>query len=171
MVSTANPYASQAARDILRRGGSAIDAAIAAQLVLGLTEPQSSGIGGGAFMLYFDGRKLTSFDGRETAPATAEANLFLQNNGQPMDFYRAVVGGRSVGVPGVVAMLKLAHQRGGKLSWASLFQPAIALARNGFAVSPRLHALLGTERFLQQDPQARAYFYQADGSPRRLAAC
>jgi gamma-glutamyltranspeptidase/glutathione hydrolase len=86
MVSTANPYASQAARDILRRGGSAIDAAIAAQLVLGLTEPQSSGIGGGAFMLYFDGRKLTSFDGRETAPATADAKLFLQNNGQPMDF-------------------------------------------------------------------------------------
>lgn len=165
MVSTANPYASQAARDILRRGGSAIDAAIAAQLVLGLTEPQSSGIGGGAFMLYFDGRKLTSFDGRETAPATADAKLFLQNNGQPMDFYRAVVGGRSVGVPGVVAMLKLAHQRGGKLSWASLFQPAITLARNGFAVSPRLHALLGAERFLQQDSQARAYFYQADGSP------
>lgn len=165
MVSTANPYASAAARDILRRGGSAIDAAIAAQLVLGLTEPQSSGIGGGAFMLYFDGRKLTSFDGRETAPATAEANLFLQKNGQPMDFYRAVVGGRSVGVPGVVAMLKLAHQRGGKLAWASLFQPAITLARNGFAMSPRLHTLLGSERFLQQDPQARAYFYQADGSP------
>ncbi|BBF87803.1 gamma-glutamyltranspeptidase [Aquitalea magnusonii] len=165
MVSTANPYASAAARDILRRGGSAIDAAIAAQLVLGLTEPQSSGIGGGAFMLYFDGRKLTSFDGRETAPATADSRLFLQADGKTMDFYRAVVGGRSVGVPGVVAMLKLAHQRGGKLPWASLFQPAITLARNGFAVSPRLHALLGKERFLQQDPQARAYFYQADGKP------
>ena len=170
MVSTANPYASAAARDILRRGGTAIDAAIAAQLVLGLTEPQSSGIGGGAFMLYFDGRKLTSFDGRETAPATAEANLFLQKNGQPMDFYRAVVGGRSVGVPGVVAMLKLAHQRGGKLSWASPFQPAITLARNGFAMSPRLHALLESERFLQQDSQARAYFYQADGSPRPVGS-
>ncbi|WP_287880303.1 gamma-glutamyltransferase [Aquitalea sp.] len=165
MVSTANPYASQAARDTLRRGGSAIDAAIAAQLVLGLTEPQSSGIGGGAFMLYFDGRKLTSFDGRETAPVTADSRLFLQADGKAMDFYRAVVGGRSVGVPGVVAMLKLAHQRGGKLPWASLFQPAIQLARTGFAISPRLHTLLGTERFLQQDPQARAYFYQADGSP------
>ncbi|WP_159880152.1 gamma-glutamyltransferase [Aquitalea denitrificans] len=165
MVSTANPYASQAARDTLRRGGSAIDAAIATQLVLGLTEPQSSGIGGGAFMLYFDGRKLTSFDGRETAPVTADSRLFLQADGKAMDFYRAVVGGRSVGVPGVVAMLKLAHQRGGKLPWASLFQPAIQLARTGFAISPRLHTLLGTERFLQQDPQARAYFYQADGSP------
>jgi len=170
MVSTANPYASQAARDMLRRGGSAIDAAIAAQLVLGLTEPQSSGIGGGAFMLYFDGRKLTSFDGRETAPATADGRLFLQADGKSMDFYRAVVGGRSVGVPGVVAMLKLAHQQGGKLPWASLFQPAIRLARDGFAVSPRLHALLTQERFLQQDPTARSYFYQADGTPRAVGS-
>jgi gamma-glutamyltranspeptidase/glutathione hydrolase len=164
MVSTANPYASQAARDILRRGGSAIDAAIAAQLVLGLTEPQSSGIGGGAFMLYFDGRKLTSFDGRETAPATAEANCFCKTMASRWILPRC--GGWPLG---------WRTRRGGHAEtgasarwqalWASLFQPAIALARNGFAVSPRLHALLGTERFLQQDPQARAYFYQADGSP------
>jgi gamma-glutamyltranspeptidase/glutathione hydrolase len=170
MVSTANPYASQAARDTLRRGGSAIDAAITAQLVLGLTEPQSSGIGGGAFMLYFDGHKLTSFDGRETAPASADGRLFLQADGNSMDFYRAVVGGRSVGVPGVVAMLKLAHQHGGKLPWASLFQPAIQLARSGFAISPRLHTLLANERFLQQDPTARDYFYQGDGTPRPVGS-
>lgn len=170
MVSTANPYASKAALDILQRGGSAIDAAIAAQLVLGLTEPQSSGIGGGAFMLYYDGHQLTSFDGRETAPATADGKLFLQAQGQPMDFYQAVVGGRSVGVPGVPAMLKLAHQHGGHLPWASLFQPAIRLAQQGFAISPRLYSLLASDRFLQQDEAARRYFYQPDGQPKAMGS-
>jgi gamma-glutamyltranspeptidase / glutathione hydrolase len=170
MVSTANPYASKAALEILQRGGSAIDAAIAAQLVLGLTEPQSSGIGGGAFMLYYDGHQLTSFDGRETAPATADGKLFLQAQGKPMDFYQAVVGGRSVGVPGVLAMLKLAHQHGGHLPWASLFQPAIRLAQQGFAISPRLYSLLASDRFLQQDEAARSYFYQPDGQPKAMGS-
>ena len=170
MVTTANPYASQAALDILQAGGSAVDAAIAAQLVLGLTEPQSSGIGGGAFMLYYNGHQLTTFDGRETAPATVDGKLFLQEQGRPMDFYQAAIGGRSVGVPGVVAMLKLAHQRGGRLPWASLFQPAIRLARQGFAISPRLHTLLSSERFLQDDPVARAYFYLPDGQPKAVGS-
>ncbi|WP_293759762.1 gamma-glutamyltransferase [uncultured Aquitalea sp.] len=165
IITTANPYASEAGLAMLKRGGSAIDAAIAAQMVLGLTEPQSSGIGGGAFMLYFDGRALTSFDGREIAPATADPELFLKNDRKPMDFYEAVVGGRSVGVPGVLAMLKLAHQRDGKLPWSALFQPAIKLAESGFRVSPRLNTLLSGEKFLKDDPEARAYFYQADGSP------
>lgn len=165
MITTANPLASDAGLAILAHGGSAVDAAIAAQLVLGLTEPQSSGIGGGAFMLYWDGKALTSFDGRETAPAAATPTLF-QQQGKAMPFYDAVVGGRSVGVPGVIAMLELAHRKGGRLPWKALFQPAIRLAEQGFPLSPRLHTLLADERFLRDDPVARAYFYQADGSPR-----
>lgn len=147
MVSAANPYASQAGFNVLEKGGSAIDAAIAVQLVLTLVEPQSSGIGGGAFILHWDNenKKVTSFDGRETAPAAATSRLFLDENGKAVSWINAVVGGRSVGVPGVLAGLKKAHDQYGKLDWSELFVDAINLAENGFIVSPRLAKLVGLE--------------------------
>lgn len=139
MISSANPYATNAGIEILEKGGTAIDAAIAVQTVLGLVEPQSSGIGGGAFMVYFDAKsgKITSFDGRETAPKTANPELFIEN-GKPMNFYAAIKSGKSVGVPGVIAMLRLAHNKYGKLEWREGFENATLLAQNGFIVSPRL---------------------------------
>lgn len=168
-VASANPLASQAGLEILQAGGSAVDAAIAVQMVLGLVEPQSSGIGGGAFLLHTNGagltRRIQAFDGRETAPAGADESLFLNAQGQPLPFFDAVVGGRSVGTPGVLKMLAMAHQQHGKLPWARLFEPAIHLARNGFAISPRLHTSLLADAYLKLDPSARAYFYQADGVP------
>ena len=144
MVAAANPYASQAGYNILAQGGSAIDAAIAVQLVLTLVEPQSSGIGGGAFILHWDkSRKhLTTFDGRETAPAKSHSGLFLNTEGKPIPWIEAVVGGRSVGVPGVLHALKKAHEKYGKLPWAALFKDAIELADKGFTVSPRLEKLV-----------------------------
>lgn len=162
-VATAHPLATEAGVAMLRAGGSAIDAAIAAQMVLALVEPQSSGLGGGAFVLHHDGRKVQAFDGRETAPRAVREDLFLGPDGQPMPFAQALVGGRSVGVPGVVAMLALVHQQHGRLPWASLFEPAIMLAERGFPVSHRLHALLTTETALRDDPVARRYFYGPDG--------
>ena len=143
MAVTANPYASQAAAQMLNNGGSAIDAAIAAQLVLGLVEPQSSGIGGGGFLLHWDKEQnaLISFDGRETAPKAVNKDHF-QPNGETMSFFDAVVGGHAVGTPGLLHMLDKAHQQYGKLEWAELFQPAIQLAQQGFIISPRLHQLL-----------------------------
>ena len=168
-VASANPLASQAGLQILQAGGSAVDAAIAVQMVLGLVEPQSSGIGGGAFLLHTNGagptRRIQAFDGRETAPAGADESLFLNAQGQPLPFFEAVVGGRSVGTPGVLKMLAIAHQQHGKLPWARLFEPAIHLAKNGFAISPRLHASLLADAYLKLDPSARAYFYKADGVP------
>lgn len=164
-VAAANPLATDAGYQVLKAGGSAIDAAIAVQMVLGLVEPQSSGIGGGAFLLHAAGSQVLAYDGRETAPAAATENLFLKADGQPMAFHDAVVGGRSVGTPGAVRMLELAHREHGKLPWASLLQPAIQLAEQGFKVSPRLHTLLRSEKFLHSDPVARAYFYGADGQP------
>jgi len=164
-VAAANPLATEAGYQVLKAGGSAVDAAIAVQMVLTLVEPQSSGIGGGAFLLHFNGREVEAFDGRETAPAAATDRLFIGADGAPMAFIDAVVGGRSVGTPGTVRMLELAHQRYGKLPWAGLFQPAITLAENGFAVSARLHALLAGESHLRQDPVAAAYFYAANGQP------
>ena len=147
MVAAANPYASEAGFNILKQGGSAIDAAIAVQLVLTLVEPQSSGIGGGAFLLHWDNKaqQLTTFDGRETAPAAATSDMFLTANGRTMPWIKAVVGGHSVGVPGVLAGLKNAHDKYGKLPWQVLFKDAIALAENGFIVSPRLEKLVGME--------------------------
>ncbi len=164
-VAAANPIATQAGLEMLQAGGSAIDAAVAVQMVLTLVEPQSSGIGGGAFLMHFDGKSTQAFDGRETAPAGATPALFLTANGRPMGFKDAVVGGRSVGVPGAVAMLFEAHRQHGKLPWKTLFAPAIRLANEGFAVSPRMATLLASEKALQGDAVAKAYFFDADGKP------
>lgn len=165
MVAAANPLATGAGYQVLRAGGSAVDAAIAVQMVLTLVEPQSSGIGGGAFLLHSDGKTVKAFDGRETAPMAATERLFLGADGKPINFYDAVVGGRAVGVPGVLRMLELAHREYGRLPWASLFAPAITLAQEGFAVSPRLHAMLASERHLRKDPAAASYFYDRGGNP------
>ena len=165
MVAAANPLATEAGYRILKAGGTAVDAAVAVQMVLTLVEPQSSGIGGGAFLLHWDGRQLQALDGRETAPAEVDERLFLGPEGRPLPFAQAVVGGRSVGVPGTVRMLEEAHRRHGRLPWAGLFEPAVALAEQGFAVSPRMHALLKAETALRQYPPAAAYFYRADGEP------
>jgi gamma-glutamyltranspeptidase/glutathione hydrolase len=172
MVATADPAASETALAILRKGGSAVDAAVAAQAVLGLVEPQSSGIGGGAFLLHWDGvtRKLSALDGRETAPKNARADLFLDQDGKPLDFMDAALSGRSVGVPGILRVLELAHRREGRLPWADLFQPAIELAETGFAVPPALAAALARNQDLKRDPEARAYFYDAAGNPRPAGA-
>jgi gamma-glutamyltranspeptidase/glutathione hydrolase len=135
------------------------------QMVLTLVEPQSSGIGGGAFLLHFDGQQVQAYDGRETAPALATPRLFLDARGQPLAFLDAVVGGRSVGVPGALRMLYLAHQQHGRLPWKALFAPAIRLANEGFAISPRMATLLAAEKALKTDPVALAYFYDAQGQP------
>ncbi len=164
-IAAANPLAATAGYEILQQGGSAIDAALAAQMVLGLVEPQSSGLGGGAFLLYFDGTAVLAYDGRETAPAAANDELLLNPDGTPMEFMQAVTSGRAVGVPGTLRMLEQAHKEYGKLPWADLFKPAIDLAEHGFALSPRLHKLLLEDQYLRQDPQARAYFYNAQGQP------
>jgi len=164
-VAAANPLATEAGYEVLKAGGSALDAAVAVQMVLTLVEPQSSGIGGGAFLLHWDGERVVALDGRETAPAAADETLFLQPDGTPMNFQQAVIGGRSVGVPGAVKMLEQAHREHGKLPWKSLFQPAIRLADEGFPVSPRLHGLLQKDLALRNSPQAAAFYYQSDGSP------
>lgn len=166
MAVTANPMATEAALKVLRAGGSAVDAAIAAQMVLTLVEPQSSGIGGGAFLMHFDKKsgRTTSYDGRETAPAAAQPDRFLDAEGKPLSYFDAVVGGRSVGVPGTMRMLELAHRQHGTLPWGSLFEEAIRLAEDGFPVPPRLARALAREKHLTQDA-ARAYFYKPDGTP------
>jgi len=163
-VAAAHPLASDAGYRILQAGGSAVDAAIAVQMVLTLVEPQSSGIGGGAFLLHHDGRQLQVLDGRETAPVLAPPDLFMLN-GKPLAFQEVVAGGRAVGVPGLLRMLALAHQQHGRLPWATLFEPAIELADKGFPISPRLHSLLKAEPSLLKDPQAVAYFFNPDGTP------
>jgi gamma-glutamyltranspeptidase/glutathione hydrolase len=169
MVAAANPWAVDAGVDILRAGGSAVDAAIAVQLVLNLVEPQSSGIGGGAFMVHYNGatRQVIAYDGREMAPQSVTPDLFLRD-GKPMKFFDAVVGGQSVGVPGVVAMLELAHNRHGRLPWAQLFAAAIRLADHGFPVSPRLNALLTRDKYLKTFETARRYFYDEEAEPRSV---
>ncbi len=166
MAAAANPLAAEAGREMLRQGGSAIDAAIAMQAVLTLVEPQSSGIGGGAFIMLWDGKTVHAYDGRETAPAGATERLFLKANGTPMAFPEAQIGGRSVGTPGVLRALEMAHKQTGHLQWAKLFEPAIRLAEQGFAISPRLHALIAADRFIPQSPDMAAYFLKADGSPK-----
>ncbi|MEX2166927.1 MAG: gamma-glutamyltransferase [Methyloceanibacter sp.] len=161
MVVAANPLAAEAGLAMLRQGGSAVDAGIATQMVLNLVEPQSSGIGGGAFMLYWDAaaRTLTSYDGRETAPTSATPDLFLDAEDKPLPKETAIATGLSVGVPGVLAALKLMHDKYGKLPWAELFQPAIALARGGFQVSPRFAKMLAEADPKTFTPEARAYFF------------
>ncbi len=166
MVVTAHPLASLAGVHALRNGGSAADAAIAAMMVLGLVEPQSAGLGGGAFLLHWDagGKALSSWDGRETAPAAATPGRFLNAEGKPNPWPQMVPGGLSVGVPGLIAMLREVHDRHGKLPWARLFDDAIALASGGFGVSPRLSALvteMGADAF---SPQAQEYFLGPDGT-------
>ncbi len=167
MVAAAHPLAAQAGLDVLRRGGSALDAAIAVQMVLNVVEPQASGIGGGGLLLYYDAKagRLHYYDGRETAPAGATPGMFLGQDGKPLPFMEAVNGGQSVGTPGLLRLLELAHRRHGRMDWADLFAPAIALAQNGTEVSPRLAAALARETALQQDEQARSIFFQADGTP------
>ncbi len=164
-VAAANPLATEAGYKVLKAGGNAIDAAIAVQMVLTLVEPQSSGVAGGAFLLLSTGNKVEAYDGREVAPAAATENLFIGKDGKPMPFIDGVVGGRSVGVPGAVRMLELAHKEHGKLPWAKLFEPAIDLADNGFKVSARLNTLLSNEKYLANDPEARAYFFDKEGKP------
>ncbi|MDI3186398.1 gamma-glutamyltransferase [Pseudomonas paracarnis] len=166
MAAAANPLAAEAGREMLRQGGSAIDAAIAMQAVLTLVEPQSSGIGGGAFIMLWDGHNVQAYDGRETAPAGAAERLFLKADGTPMAFTDAQIGGRSVGTPGVLRALEMAHKKSGHLPWAKLFEPAIRLSEQGFAISPRLHSLIAADRFIAQSPDMAAYFLNADGSPK-----
>lgn len=168
MVAAANPLAAKAGHDVLADGGNAIDAMVAVQMVLGLVEPQSSGIGGGAFLVYYDnaGDRLTTYDGRETAPMAATPTLFLNDDGEPLKFFDAVVGGRSVGTPGTVKLLYETHRLHGKLPWSGLLQPAITLADLGFEVSPRLNQLItaDAERLAIND-ETRGYFLNKDGAP------
>lgn len=167
MISTANGLASEAGREILRGGGSATDAAITAQLVLGLVEPQSSGLGGGAFLLHWDqaAKSLTALDGRETAPASASPEHFLRD-GKPLPFDQAVHSGLSIGTPGLVRLMEQAHRKHGKLAWAKLFEPAIRLANEGFPVSKRLHFLLRWNGPGKFDAAARTYFFDDAGNAR-----
>jgi gamma-glutamyltranspeptidase/glutathione hydrolase len=166
MAAAANPLAAEAGREILRKGGSAIDAAIAMQAVLTLVEPQSSGIGGGAFIMLWDGKQVHAYDGRETAPAGATERLFLKADGTPMAFPEAQIGGRSVATPGVLRALEMAHKKTGHLQWATLFEPAIRLAEQGFPISARLHSLIAADRYITRSPEMTAYFLNADGSPK-----
>lgn len=172
IVAAAHPLAVEAGYAVLKRGGSAVDAAIAVQMMLGLAEPSASGIGGGAFMLYWSekDRTLQTYDGRETAPAAARSDRFLDSEKKPQSFVEAVASGKSVGVPGALRMLELAHKRHGKLPWALLLQYAIVAAEGGFPLSPRQHAFLERDPYLRDDPQARAVFYDADGKPKPVGA-
>lgn len=168
MVTAANPLAAEAGAQMLRAGGNAVDAMVAVQLMLGLVEPQSSGLGGGGFLVYWDAatRTLTTFDGRETAPRAATPTLFQNAQGQPLGFMEAVVGGRSVGTPGTPALLETVHRRFGRLGWEALFAPALERAENGFSVSPRLAGLIaGDVDTLARNAAAKAYFLDAAGVP------
>lgn len=167
MVAVANPLAARAAADVLKGGGNAIDAAVAAQAVLGLAEPQSSGLGGGAFLVYFDARtgKLTTLDGRETAPSAVTPQLFQDDNGEPLKFFDAVVGGRSVGVPGTPALMAHMHQRWGSRKFGDLLQPAIRHAERGFVVSQRLADLVAKSADYLSRQQAAADYFLPSGNP------
>jgi gamma-glutamyltranspeptidase/glutathione hydrolase len=170
MIVAAHPLAAEAGRAILRAGGSAVDAAIAAQMVLTLVEPQSSGIGGGAFLVHYrraSGR-IETYDGRETAPSATMAQMFLDEYDRPRRFPDVMTGGLAVGVPGVLRMLELAHRDHGRLPWRALFAPAIALAERGFAISPRLYNSIGEARFLDRFASTAEYFLRSDGRPKPL---
>ena len=170
MVAAAHPLAVEAGLEVLRRGGTAVDAAIAVQMLLGVVEPHASGIGGGGFLLHYDGSShaITVYDGRETAPAGASPTMFLSPDGKPLGYREAVASGISVGVPGVLAMLELAHKEKGKLAWSELFGPAIAAARDGFPVSSRLAAWLQRIPALREELAIRETYFDADGAPRKL---
>lgn len=172
MVSAAHPLAAEAGVRMLRRGGSAVDAAIAIQLVLGLVEPHSSGIGGGAFLLHHEGRTGTveAYDGRETAPTASGPGLFLDNGNKPMQFREALVGGRSVGVPGVFRLAEAAHRKHGRLPWAALFEPAIRLAENGYPIGHQLARWLAADVMLKRDPEARALYFEEDGASKPVGS-
>ena len=165
-VVAANPLAAEAGMNVLRRGGSAVDAAIAVQAMLSLVEPQSSGLGGGAFLHHYDAAtlRLIVYDGREVAPAGATPDMFLDDNGEPLPFGTAVLSGRATGVPGVVAMLAVAHRERGRLPWNGLFGDAERTARDGFLVSPRLARLVNGRAPQNGAPDVRAYFSKPDGS-------
>ena len=168
MAVTANPIATQVAVDVLANGGNAIDAMVAAQLVLNLVEPQSSGIGGGAFLVYWDANKrlLQTFDGRETAPALADEDYFRKPSGDLLKWRQARIGGRAVGVPGTLDLLHTAHKQFGDHDWAKLFQPAINLAREGFSVSPRLsRSIAGASKYLKTFPETAKYFFTPAAEP------
>ncbi len=168
MAVTAHPLATQAAYQILKTGGNAADAAVTAQLVLNLVEPQSSGIGGGAFMLYWDAKNkaLFSFDGRETAPGAADADYFKNSAGELIKWRAARLGPRAVGVPGTLSLLHTVHQRFGEHPWAQLFAPAITLSREGFAVSPRMaKSIEGSKEYLNRFAATREYFFTDQGAP------
>ena len=167
MVVTANPYASDVGANILRRGGTAADALVAVQAVLGLVEPQSSGMGGGGFLIWYDAEsgKLTTLDGREVAPMAADESLFQDEGGEPLKFWDAVIGGRSVGVPGMPALLEVAHSKWGKKLWTDLFKRAIELAEDGFIVSDRLSGLLADEyQRMSSSVETKSYFFP-NGKP------
>jgi gamma-glutamyltranspeptidase / glutathione hydrolase len=170
MVSAAHPLATEAGVAMLKRGGSAADAAVAVQMVLGLVEPQASGIGGGAYIMHWDkkAKSLTSIDARESAPANAKADQFIEADGKPARWPELVVGGRSVGVPSVLRGLEAAHARHGKLDWALLFEPAIRIAENGFPMTKRMHLHLVNERILKEIPETRAYFFDSEGKPKAV---
>lgn len=172
MIATANPYATEAGASVLRAGGSAVDAAIAVQAVLSLVEPESSGLAGGAFMMHFDPASgaVEAYDGRETAPMGATPALFLDGEGKPLPFLEAMIGGSSVGTPGVVKMLWLAHRDHGRLEWAELFKPAIRLAEEGFAVPPKLAEAIARDPVLMKMPVAQDYFYRMDANGERIPA-
>ena len=168
MVVAADPLAAEAGRAMLRAGGNALDAAIAVQMVLNMVEPQSSGIGGGGFLIHYDAktRRMAAWDGRETAPAAATPERFLVD-GKPLRFGDAVASGLSVGVPGVLAMLEAAHRAHGRLPWQALFAPALRLADDGFPVSQRLAELIASDTLLSKNTAARALFHHPDGTPLR----
>lgn len=166
MIAAANPLAAAAGQDVLARGGNAIDAMVTTQLVLGLVEPQSSGLGGGAFLVYYDAnsKAITTFDGRETAPMAATPRLFQTDDGEKLKFWDAVVGGLSVGTPGTVKLMYETHKKLGKLEWSSLVQPAIDLAETGFEVSERMHQSIANDKErLSVHPDTKAYFFNESG--------
>src|SRR5262245_27362216 len=166
-VAAANPLAVDAGIEILRAGGSAVDAAVAIQTVLGLVEPQSSGLGGGGFLLYYDAakKKVTAFNGREAAPKGATPGMFLDDKGEPLSYRDAVISGRSTGVPGAIVMLGAAHARHGLLPWARLFEPAIRAAENGIVVPKRMGRFVNGDDGQAVEPDVRALFSRPDGSP------
>ncbi|HEY6453013.1 MAG TPA: gamma-glutamyltransferase family protein [Steroidobacteraceae bacterium] len=166
MVVAANPLAAQAGLEVLKHGGSAADAAVAVQAVLGLVEPQSSGLGGGGFISYYDARarRVVAYDGRETAPAGATPDMFLDAGGKPLPFFTAVMSGRSTGVPGAIAALELLQHEHGRLAWQELFSYAERLATHGFSVSPRLAAMIASGVPQASSVDAVRYFRRSDGT-------